>query len=269
MNDLRKELAPISEHAWEEIEQEAKRTLVTFLAARKLVDFEGPRGWEHAAVTTGRTTALDKPLREGVQARLRRVQPLVELRTSFSLGRAELEDIGRGAADANLEPLVDAAKTLALAEDHAVFHGASAASIQGIMEVAAPSGVTLSDEFDAYPKRVVEATHRLRTAGVSGPYALALGPRCYNGLHTTFTPGGYPVIKLVEDLVDGPIVWAPAIDGAVVMSTRGGDFELTIGQDISIGYLGHDDAKVDLYLQESMTFRCLGPEAAVPLRYGA
>jgi uncharacterized linocin/CFP29 family protein len=202
-----------------------------------------------------------------VQARIRKVQPLVELRAPFSLDRSELEDIARGADDADLDPVVDAAKALALAEDHAVFHGASEAGIVGIMEAGAAHGVPLTDEYDAYPKRVVEATHRLRTAGVSGPYALALGPRCHNGLHTTFTPGGYPVIKLVEDLVDGPLIWAPAIDGAVVMSTRGGDFELTVGQDISIGYLGHDADKVDLYLQESLTFRCLVPEAAVPLRY--
>jgi uncharacterized linocin/CFP29 family protein len=57
------------------------------------------------------------------------------------------------------------------------------------------------------------------------------------------------------------------VDGAVVMSVRGGDFELTVGQDFSIGYLEHDATSVRLCLLESMTFRVLTPEAAVPLAY--
>jgi uncharacterized linocin/CFP29 family protein len=71
----------------------------------------------------------------------------------------------------------------------------------------------------------------------------------------------------VRRLLDGPIVWAPAVDGAVVLSVRGGDFELTVGQDFSIGYLEHTASAVRLYLQESFTFRVLAAEAAVPLAY--
>jgi uncharacterized linocin/CFP29 family protein len=75
------------------------------------------------------------------------------------------------------------------------------------------------------------------------------------------------VIEHVRRLLDGPIVWAPALNGAAVISLRGGDFELTVGQDFSIGYLEHSAAAVRLYLQESFTFRVLSPEAAVPLSY--
>ena len=46
---------------------------------------------------------------------------------------------------------------------------------------------------------------------------------------------------------------------------RGGDFELTIGQDISIGYLSHSETTVRLYFQETMTFLLLTTEAAVVL----
>lgn len=103
-------------------------------------------------------------------------------------------------------------------------------------------------------------------AGVAGPYAIALGPRCYTGLTKT-TQGGYPVIEHVRRLLDGPIVWAPAVDGAAVVSLRGGDFELTVGQDFSLGYLEHTASSVRLYLQESFTFRVFAAEAAVPLMY--
>lgn len=66
-------------------------------------------------------------------------------------------------------------------------------------------------------------------------------------------------------VVTGEIIWAPALQGAVVLSTRGGDFELHLGQDLSIGYLSHDAQSVRLYLQQSLTFALHSPEAAVTL----
>jgi len=76
---------------------------------------------------------------------------------------------------------------------------------------------------------------------------------------------GYPVLEHIRRILDGEIVWAPAISGAVVLTTRGGDFDLHLGQDASIGYLSHTDSSVRLYLQESLTFLLLTAEAAVPL----
>ena len=113
---------------------------------------------------------------------------------------------------------------------------------------------------------MAQAVARLRAAGVDGPYAIALGPRCYTGVVET-TEGGYPVLNHLRMILDGPIVWAPAVDGAVVMSIRGGDFELTCGQDVSIGFASHDAGGVSLYLQESITFRVHTPEAAIALVY--
>ena len=154
----------------------------------------------------------------------------------------------------------------AIAEDRAVFRGFAAGAIRGIAEEAAAAKLPLTDDYQAYPAVVAEAVNKLQIAGVQGPYGIALGPRCYTGLTKT-TQGGYPVIEHVRRLLDGPIVWAPAVDGAVVLSLRGGDFELTVGQDFSIGYLEHTASAVRLYLQESFTFRVLAAEAAVPLAY--
>lgn len=268
MNDLRRELAPVSGKAWELIEAEARRTLKTTLAARKLVDFEGPLGWEASAVGLGRTERLKTAPQNGVEARLRRVQPLVELRVPFELSREELEAVARGDKAPNLDPAREAARVMALAEDRAVFHGYPEAGIRGIAEAGATNRCTVTEDYAAYPGIVAEATHKLRSAGVDGPYAIALGPRCFTGL-TKVTVSGFPVIEHVRRLLDGPIVWAPAVDGAVVLSLRGGDFELTVGQDFSVGYLDHTAAMVRLYLQESFTFRVFSPEAAVPLAYAA
>src|SRR5438105_502987 len=146
MNHLLRELAPITTAGWLEIEKEAKRTLKTTLAARRLVDFKGPQGWELSAI--------------------------------------------------------------------------------------------------------------------------ALGEQCHAGVTDT-TSGGYPVLDHVRHLVDGPLVWAPGLDGALVLSMRGEDFELTVGEDFSIGYLGHDGETVRLYLEESFTFWLLSPQAGIPLMHRA
>lgn len=263
MNHLLRELAPVPAPAWSMIEEEARRTLKLKLAARRVVDFVGPLGWQASAVSLGRAEPAQVA---GVEARVRKVLPLVELRVPFQVKREAIEAAGRGAKDAELDAVRDAASAAATAEDRAVFHGIAAAAIRGVMESATSGALSLSEDYGAYPAVVAEATNRLRNAGVGGPYAIALGPRCYTGLTKT-THGGFPVIEHVRRIVDGPIVWAPGIDGAVVLSQRGGDFELTVGEDFAIGYLEHSREAVTLYLQESMTFRVLAPEAAVPLRY--
>ena len=267
MNDLLRELAPITSEAWKEIDGEAKNALEVSLAARKIVDFTGPLGWTASSVGLGRVDGIVQENSGGVEAVLRRVQPLVELRVSFELDRGELEAIARGAKDADLDPVRDAARAIARQEDRAVFHGFQEAGIEGMCEVADAAALKITEDYESYPASVSEALAMLKTAGVAGPYAIALGPKCYQGLTRTTGPGGYPVLQHVQKLLDHPVIWAPALDGAVVVSLRGGDFELVVGRDLSIGYQAHDQKKVELYIQESLTFRTLAPEAAVPLVY--
>jgi uncharacterized linocin/CFP29 family protein len=266
MNSLYRELAPVPEAAWEEIEAEASLVLKRTLAARKLVDFDGPHGWHASSVDLGRTEVLERVPHPGVETRIRKVQPLVELRIPFELARSEIDAIDRGAADADLHAVINAAQTAALAEDAAVFYGYPHGQITGICEAAAARTLPLTDDYTRYPDVVAEAVNRLRMASVDGPYAIALGPRCYTGLTQT-RDAGYPVIEHVRRLIEGPVVWAPAADGALILSLRGGDFQLTVGQDFSIGYLDHTAGSVRFYLQESFTFRVNAPEAAIPLRY--
>ena len=268
MNDLLRDLAPISDAAWKEIDAEARRTLKGTLAARRLVDFTGPLGLDAAAVNSGRVEELSERPATGIEARLRRVQPLVELRVPFELSRAELEAVARGSRDPDLDAVREAAYGIAIAEDRLVFHGYAAAQVEGIFASAEQATLTLTDDYFTYHNVVAEAVDRLATTGISGPYAIALGPRCYAGLTKTMSPAGFPLLEYVRRLLDGPIVSAPGVNGAMVLSQRGGDFELVVGQDFSIGYLDHTAITVHLYIQESLTFRVLAPEAAVPLTYG-
>jgi uncharacterized linocin/CFP29 family protein len=263
MNNLHRELAPISEAAWAQIEEEASRTLKRYLAARRVVDVPDPKGLALSAVGTGHIQNIEGP-GEGVQAARRIVNTLVELRVPFTLTRQAIDDVERGATDSDWAPLKEAARKIALAEDRAVFDGYAAAGIEGIRPGASNPALTLPSAATGYPAAVAQALNQLRLAGVNGPYALVLGADPYTTISGS-SEGGYPVLQHIQHVVDGEIIWAPAIEGGLVLSTRGGDFELDIGQDLSIGYLSHSDTAVELYLQESFTFRLLTAEAAVAL----
>jgi uncharacterized linocin/CFP29 family protein len=262
-DDLQRHLAPISARGWAEIEKLAREVLTVNLAARKLVDFRGPLGWTKSAVGLGTVDALPTPLVDGVVASLRRVQPLVELRAGFVLARSELDRIDRGGHGPDLAPLTEAASRLARAEDRAVFHGYLSGAIAGIRARSPEIAVDASQRGSGYPSAFAEAVRRLRIEGVGGPYGLAAGDRCFTELHATTARDGYLVLDAVKQILGGPIVWAPAVDGAVVVSMRGDDFRLTVGRDVAIGYLGHTAAAVELFLVESFTFEVLTPEAAV------
>ena len=259
---LRRHLAPISAAAWKVIDAEASRTLRQFLGLRPLVDFEGPLGWDHAAHRLGRTGVVSH---DGVDRAVRRVQPLVELRTPFTLARDEVDAVDRGAADPDLAQLVDAARRAAAAEDRLIVEGHESAGIRGIALAAPGEALTIGDDFDEYPRIVARAVARLRTDGVGGPYGLALGSRGYTGVVETTERGGYPLLEHLKLIVGGPVIWGPAVEGAVVVSLRGGDYRLVCGQDLSIGYAAHDQTKIELYIEESVTFQVVEPRAAVVL----
>jgi len=264
MNHLFRGLAPISDAGWREIDKEATRTIKTSLGARRVVDFVGPKGWEFAAIATGRNRPVASPDKTRVEARLRQVLPLVELRLPFEMRRSELDAIDRGAKDPDTDPVIAAAREIAIAEDRVVFHGYPAAGIRGIAEAQQAQAISFGDNFAEFPNAIASAKTRLRDSGVSGPYAVALSEHAYAGLTET-TSGGYPVLEHVRHIVDGPLVWTPGLDGAVVLSMRGGDFELIVGQDFSIGYLDHDAQTVRLYIEESFTFWLSSAQAAIPL----
>lgn len=266
MDSLKRAIAPILDEAWTLIDGEARRVLGVHLCGRKLVDFVGPLGWKLAAVNTGRLDLLLAEPVPGVRAGLRHVQPLMELRTPIHLDTMELDSVLRGAAHLDLSTVGEAARRMARAEDQAIFNGYAPAQIVGIIGASTHAPIEVT-EVAAVPHCVVLALDCLRAAGVGGPYVLVLGTALYEEL-TSATEEGYPVAKRVDRLLpEGRVVHAPAVVGGVLLSVRGGDFELSVGQDLSIGYAWHEKHDVELFLAESFTFRVLEPAAAVFLRY--
>jgi uncharacterized linocin/CFP29 family protein len=263
MNNLHRELAPISDGAWAQIEEETSRTFKRYVAGRRVVDVQGPAGTALSAVGTGHLRKIASPI-DGILARQREVKALVELRFPFELDRQMIDDVDRGANDSDWQPTKDAARAIAFAEDGAIFDGYAAAGIGGIRQGTSNPIKTLPTDVSEYPDAIAQGLSQLRLVGVNGPYAVLLGADAYTALAET-SDHGYPVLEHVKRLVKDQIIWAPAVAGAFVLTTRGGDFDLHIGQDVSIGYLSHTDATVRLYLQETFTFLLLTSEAAVAL----
>jgi uncharacterized linocin/CFP29 family protein len=265
MSHLLREHAPITPDGWRMIDEEARERLLPGLASRRLLDFSGPRGWEHSATNLGRIERTDVSAVKGVEARRRVVLPLVELRARFAVSREELRAGDRGAEDVDFAELDKAAQRLVEAENGAVFHAWPKAGIEGITKSSPHSAIKRGGSFENYPASVAGAVELLLRNGVGGPYGLALGREDYTSVVETAEHGGYPLLDHLRKILQGPIVWAPGVNGAVVLSMRGGDFAFESGQDLSVGYESHDSETVTLYLEESFSFRVLTPEAAVAI----
>lgn len=265
MSHLLREHAPITAEGWKLIDDEARERLRPGLAARRLVDFSGPRGWEHSATNLGRVESADVSDAKGVEANRRAVLPLLELRTRFAVSREELRAGDRGAEDVDFDALDAAAQRMVEAENVAVFHAWPKAGVQGIATSSPHEAIVREKDFDGYPAHVARAVELLLRSGIEGPYGIALGRADYTSVVETAEHGGYPLLEHLRKILRGPIVWAPGVSGAVVLSMRGGDFVFESGQDISVGYLTHDLEQVTLYLEQSYSFRVLTPEAAVAI----
>jgi uncharacterized linocin/CFP29 family protein len=265
MNILKRNLAPLTDEAWEAIDQQARAVLEANLAARRFVDVHGPHGWDYSAVNLGR---LDEPRNDGrVGWGQRQVQPLVEFRVRFELGRWELDNLARGASDVHLEAVRAAALEGARFEERVVYRGLPGTAIDGLVAASTNDTLPLPEEAHEMPAAVTNAIIRLTDAGVDGPYLLVLGERAYKAVGGD--ANGYPLRKQLASLVGEVPVYSPGLDGALLVSTRGGDFCLSLGADLSIGYDHTEGDTVHLYITESFAFRVNGPEAVVVLQHAA
>lgn len=268
---LLRELAPIPGVGWKMIDDEARERLTPQLAARRLVDWKGPGGWAHSATNLGRTELLDSgppgsPAGAGeILARRRRVLPLTEVRVPFAVERSELFDAERGALDLRLDDLDRAARLAAEIENQVVFHGWPAAGIDGIVPTVTAGEPGLGGDTGGYPGAVAAAVAGLRGNGIEGPFALAVSPALYTRIAGTAEHGGYLLQEHLERILGGRVVRTPGLDGAVVLSQRGGDFLLDVGQDLAVGYSHHDADTITFYLEETLSFRVVEPDAALAL----
>ncbi len=206
MDNLYRNLAPITDAAWEQIDTEASRTFKRHIAGRRVVDVSAPAGPTKAAVNTGHLLDLTPPAGD-VIAHLRDLRPLVRLRIPFTVQRRDVDDVERGGSqDSDWSPVKDAAKRLAFAEDRAVFEATPPRESRA--SAAAPPTPTMALPPDprGYPDALAQALSQLRLAGVDGPYSVLLSADAYTKVSET-TEHGYPIREHLNRLVDGDIIW--------------------------------------------------------------
>jgi uncharacterized linocin/CFP29 family protein len=261
MDILRRSLAPISAEAWEEIDEQAGIVFRNVLTARRFADVEGPKGIDFGGINLGRLEIEDNQKDSQVQYGIHRMQPLMEIRKSFTMDIWELDNAVRGAEDTDLSAMEEAAGEIAEFEEKTIYQGFDKACISGLKGDSGHKPMNFPDEPTEILRTIADAVGEMRKSFVEGPYNLVVGEDKWQKLmmHT----GGYPLKKQVEDLIGGEIILNFYVDEGFLVSARGGDFKLTLGQDLAIGYESHSEKEVQLYLTESFTFRVLEPAAVL------
>jgi uncharacterized linocin/CFP29 family protein len=255
--------APVSPQVWQELSRQAKRVVGGNLFGRTVVDVEGPRGADFAAVSRGRLSMTGGQGAGEVHYGLFDVAPLVETRVSFSLSRTELDNIDRGARDVNIKALEQAGAKIAHFEDDAIFEGFAPAAIAGLGKSSAHRPLHYPADALALPAVVAEALGVFQQSAIQGPFALVLPTERWAALASA-TPG-YPLMLRVAKLVGGPVIAVPRVQQSYLISQRGGDFTLSLGQDLSLGFSHANGDSLEFFFTESFTFRVVEPAAVLLL----
>lgn len=263
MNILKKQIAPLSDKAWKEITDQSSEIFNIYLTARNFVDIDGPNGLEYGGVSTGRLLQTGKEIKEGVNFGLREIMPLVEIRKPFELDIWEMDNVERGALDVDMNPVVKAAKQVALFEEDLIYKGFKEGNVLGLEKSSIHPKVTLPGDPKKVLKVIGEQVTNFEKHGVEGPFTLVVNDKKWQELASL--ENGYPLVKQLEEVINVKVSINHGNYKSFLISERGGDFELSIGQDISIGYDSHDSEKVKLYFTESFTFRVISPEAVIVL----
>ncbi|MDO5717833.1 MAG: family 1 encapsulin nanocompartment shell protein [Tissierellia bacterium] len=251
MDILKRSIAPISEEAWDEIDESAIDVIKAILSARKTLKVNGPMGWDYNAVPEGRLEIIDDGDVAVGQYKLKR---LVEPRVTFELNKWELDNVERGAEDIDLDPLEEAVEKIALFEENLIYNGYEAGGIVGLSE-AAEHQMEFGKEANTILKNIGEAKFKLYNSYVQPPYNLMVSPEAYEKINKIYE--GANLMKQIEKLIEGSVIRSKAVKGAILVPHRDDDLELTIGQDFSIGYDSHDEETITMFVTESLTFRVL------------
>lgn len=266
MDILKRELAPIPAEAWLEIDEQATRSLKAILSARKVVDVTGPMGTDFPGVPEGRLDFPAGQSKKGLTFGIHKVHHLVETRIPFELDINEMDNVVRGAKDVDLANLEKAAQDIALFEESVVYHGLAEANISGLQLCTDDECLSIGAKPEAQLEAIAEGITQFASRSVEGPYAFVVGPKLWSMMSAHLQ--GYPVKMQAENILGGQVILSPFLTGkfedeAYMVSTRGGDLELIIGQDLAVGYESHTTDSVRLYFTESFTFRILEPAAVI------
>ncbi len=256
--------------AWASISAQATRSLKAILSARKVIDVNGPMGPDFPGVPEGRLDYPDDQPGNNLNYGIHKVHHLVETRIPFELNIEEMDNAVRGAKDLDLATLEEAARNIALFEESVVYHGLSDANILGLRQCQDKECLTIGSTPEQLLEAIAEGLTVFAGRSVEGPFSLVVGPKLWSRMSAHFQ--GYPVKMQAENILGGQVLLSPYLSDdfaneAYMISQRGGDFEIILGNDLAIGYERHDMTSVQLYFTESFTFRIL--DAAGVIHFSA
>lgn len=266
MDILKRELAPIPMEAWSEIDEQATRSLTAMLSGRRVLDVSGPMGTDFPGIPEGRLDYPKKQPKGAPKYGIRKVHHIVEVRVPFELDVSEMDNVVRGAKDVDLANLEDAARKIALFEEQVIFHGLAEANITGLKLCVGDECLSIGSKPEELLEGIAGGVTAFTSRSIEGPYAFIVGPKLWSRMSAHVQ--GYPIKMQAETILGGPVLLSPYLSDkfaneAYMITQRGGDLELILGQDLAIGYESHTASKVKLYFTESFTFRVLEPLAVL------
>lgn len=259
MDILKKELAPLTTEAWDEIESRAKEVLLSQLSARKAIHVKGPYGWNYTVIPEGRLNPVKED--EDFCVGIFEVKPLLESKIYFKLSKREMDLLSRGAKDIDLTPLEEAVKKAALFEERVLYKGFEAANIQGLEEASSHEELPFGNNNEEIIHSISQGMIILKNAFVNSPYTLIAGKEAW--IKINVETDGYPLKKQIENLTGKSVIYSEIVDGALLLPYDNENLEMTLGNDFSIGYESSDEKTVQLFISESFTFRIIDSKLIV------
>jgi uncharacterized linocin/CFP29 family protein len=261
---LRRHTAPVSERVWSALDEAVAEAARHVLAARRIATFDGPHGWDHVAARTGTMTPCGAPEGRAVVC-VPEVVLLSEIRVDFALPWSSIEVFERGAPVLDTGAAEAAAREAALAEDRLAFYGDP---VGGGFLAAKDSPRVKARDWSRPGEMLgdlLRAVETLDERGVPGPYEAVLPTARYYAYLQAADESGYPTARQLREVFAG-VHRSPVIAGAgAVFSTRGGDFVITVGGDLAVGYRLHDRDLVHLFCAETIAAQTVSPEAVCVL----
>lgn len=262
MDILKRELAPISQSVWDEIDNRAREVFESYLSARQIVSLKGPLGLNYTVVPEGRIGVNEE--KDGVNYGLYKVKPLVETRVEFELDKTELDNLERGALDLELDSLEEAVRKSALFEENAIYNSLENAQIKGLDEASKNDPIQLGESSSDIMEAVTDGMLKLKEAFVGDNYVLVVGPKIWKKINKLSE--NYPLMRKLEETLGNKVMFSHVVDGALLLPVDHGDLEMTLGKDFSIGFDSVNGNKVKFFIMETFTFRVLDPAIIVKFK---
>ncbi len=267
MDILRRDSARLPERVWQALDEAVAQAARHVMAARRIATFDGPKGWDYFAAPLGTMASCTTGGRASVC--IPEVALLAEIRGEFTLSWAAVEAFERGGPTLDTTTAEAAAREVALAEDRLAFLGEPVGG--GFLASKESPRLRPSDwaQPDAVLGDLLRAVETLDKLGIPGPYEAVLASGRYYAYLRAAEDGGYPIARHLKDVLAGVHRSQVLGDGGGLFATRGGDFVLTVGGDLAVGYRSHDQDMLHLFCVETVAAQILTPQAVCVLEGAA